>query len=164
MKTNYFIDVYEQLADNTWKQVDTVETQYGHYGVINGRVHVMMDGESIGECAMTQQEAEERKHGRYFVITKQKRIVDYVIGTFDLCRFCVKKPTFEGRYVIRVQLVNTREPYYFVQEDGKDWRFCCSVCNGTDMQELRAGMDKVFKDGEYVFENDQERNKFESLF
>lgn len=164
MKTNYIIDIYEHYADNTWRKVDTVETTHGYYGVINGRVHIMCDGKSIGECAMTQQEAENRNYGRYHVIVEQKEIVDYVIGTFDICRFYVKEPMFKCRYVIRVQLVNTREPYYFVQQDGKDWRFCRDVCSGKNMQELRAGMDKNFKGGEYVFEDNQEREKFESLF
>jgi hypothetical protein len=73
---------------------------------------------------------------------------------------------FETHFVICVQLVNTRNPYYFIQEDGKDWRLHNSVCDGTDMQKLRKKMDKYIKkiDGEYTFQSEDERKKFESLF
>ena len=164
METNYFINIYEQKADNTWELLETVETRHGYIGVINGHIHHMCDGRICGECSMTQEEAEEKHRGRYFQIAKSEPITDYVIDTFDICRFSVEKKYFKSRYVIRVQLVNTRKPYYFVQQDGENWKHCRTICHGEDMQEVRAGMDMNFKGGEYVFEDVQEREKFESLF
>ena len=159
MKTNYYINVFDELSNGEWEHCDTIQTKEVDWLVVKDGVLY-----SCGHIAPTNaKEALSNNGHRYFQIAKSEPIIDYVIGTFDICRFYVKKPMFKCRYVIRVQLVNTREPYYFVQQDGKDWRFCRDVCSGKNMQELRAGMDKNFKGGEYVFEDDQERKKFESL-
>lgn len=165
MKYNYIINIYEEYADGTWRLQETVETRPGYYGVIDGRVHIMNDGRSIGESPMTQEEAKARHCGRYFEIAGRKQIVDYVIGTFDICRFNVRySETWAPRFVLRVQLVNTREPYYFVQENGANWKFCRTIANGTDMQELRAAMDKYFDGNPYEFADSEERKQFEDLF
>ncbi len=165
MEQNYYINVYEEYADGTWHLVGTKQTRYEDDLTVK-------DGIIYGygkPLRMSQEEAKEHKSGRYFEIAKSEPISDYVIGTFDICRFSVKNKMFETRFIIRVQLVNTRDPYYFVQEDGKDWRLSNSVCDGIDMQELRKKMDEYIsrsylKEGAYTFQNEEEQKRFDSLF
>ena len=166
MNTNYFINIYDELSNGEWEHRETVQTRdVAWLEVKDGRVHHMSHGKSISEASMTREEAVEKHRGRYYQIAKSEPITDYVIGTFDICRFLVEERNYKYRYVIRVQLVNTRNPYYFVQKDEvENWRYCRTICHGANMQELRAGMDEYFKGGKYDFKNDQEREKFESLF
>lgn len=165
MEQNYYINVYEEYADGTWHLVGTRQTRKEDELTVKDGI-IYGNGRQL---RMSQEEAKKHKSGRYFEIAKSEPILDYVIGTFDLCRFSVKNKLFETRFVIRVQLVNTRIPYYFIQEDGKNWRLCDTVCDGTDMQQLRKNMDKYIKksflkEGVYTFQSEDERKKFESLF
>lgn len=165
MEQNYYINVYEEYADGTWQLVGTRQTREEDELTVKDGI-IYGNGRQL---RMSQEEAKKHKSGRYFEIAKSEPILDYVIGTFDLCRFSVKNKLFETRFVIRVQLVNTRNPYYFIQEDGKNWRLCDTVCDGTDMQKLRKNMDKYInksflKEGVYTFQSEDERKKFESLF
>ena len=165
MKQNYYIDVFDELSNGEWKKNETLQTRNADWLVVKDGVLY-----SCGHIAATNaEEAKARNSGRYFQIAKSEPILDYVIGTFDICHFNVKNKMFETRFVVRVQLVNTREPYYFIQKDGKDWHFCEDICNGKTMQDLRKGMEKYIKrnylkGGIYTFQNEEEKQKFEKLF
>ena len=161
MKQNYYINVFDELTNGEWEHRETVQTRNVDWLKVRDGVLY-----SCGHIAPTNaEEAKARNGGRYFQIAKSEPITDYVIGTFDICRFCVEEKNNKYRYVIRVQLVNTREPYYFVQKDEtENCMHCRTICSGANMQELRAKMDKYFDGGKYDFKNDQEREKFENLF
>lgn len=166
MKYNHFIKVYEHRSDNTWQYAETVETQHGHWAVVDGKVYVANNGKPYGDpSADSPEAAEKRNAGRYFVIDHSEPITDFVIGTFDILKFRIKWSEYqEQQFVVRVQLVNSEGPYYFINDGLGDWKWQRDVCRGNSIAELKAEMDKYFKGQQYLFDTPADSEKFDTMF
>ena len=77
MKYNHFIKVYEHHSDNTWQYAETVETQYGHWAVVDGKVYVANNGKPYSKpCADSPEAAEKTLADTLFSTTaNQSRIL-----------------------------------------------------------------------------------------
>ena len=163
MKTNYYINVFDELCNGEWEHRDTIQTRDVDWLVVkDGKLY------SFGHIAPTNAEEALANNGyRYFQIAKSEPITDYVIATMEICHFSVKfcraANVLPWRYTIWVQLVNNKPPYYFVQRSG-NWRWEKTICSGQNMQEIKKGLNSYFNRRKFYFDNDEERRKFEHLF